>query len=289
MTETRSFAGLSPETVLDVVRRTAWDASDLLRDYYRGEIPLNPEEEAEGPVTAADRAVNRLLLDRFQEAFGDAPFGYLSEESFKEQGRSEPFPQDYLWIIDPLDGTRDFIDHTGEYALHIALVKAQRPVFTCVVLPEAERLYWAMLGEGCWQEDRTGDRQRVTVTARTSREPLTLVASRSHRDERFRQLLERLSLQNQIYVGSVGFKIATILEGQADVYLSLSGKSAPKDWDMAAPELLLTEAGGQFTHADGSPLRYNTGDVSQWGCLIASNGSGHDALCQEASRILTEI
>jgi 3'(2'), 5'-bisphosphate nucleotidase len=81
-------------------------------------------------------------------------------------------------------------------------------------------------------------------------------------------------------VGSVGGKIAAIVEQRADLYLSLSGKSAPKDWDMAAPELVLTEAGGRFTHFDGQPLRYAQGDPSQWGGRIASNGPQHDALCK---------
>jgi 3'(2'), 5'-bisphosphate nucleotidase len=70
------------------------------------------------------------------------------------------------------------------------------------------------------------------------------------------------------------------VEQKADLYLSLSGKSAPKDWDMAAPELILTEAGGQFTHFDGQPLRYATGDLNQWGGRIASNGPNHGELCQ---------
>ncbi|MHC5832004.1 MAG: inositol monophosphatase family protein, partial [Nostoc sp.] len=89
--------------------------------------------------------------------------------------------------------------------------------------------------------------------------------------------------------GSVGCKIATIVEQQADIYISLSGKSAPKDWDIAAPELILTEAGGKFTHFDGTPLHYNTGDINQWGGLLASNAEYHEVLCEEAERILAQF
>jgi 3'(2'), 5'-bisphosphate nucleotidase len=127
------------------------------------------------------------------------------------------------------------------------------------------------------------------VSQRNQLEELTVVASRSHRDERFNQLLKRFPVQNQRSVGSVGGKIAAILEHTADVYVSLPGKSAPKDWDLAAPELILTEAGGQFTHFDRTPLLYNQADVSQWGGLIASNGSCHEILCAETTRILAEI
>jgi 3'(2'), 5'-bisphosphate nucleotidase len=79
------------------------------------------------------------------------------------------------------------------------------------------------------------------------------------------------------------------VEQQADIYISLSGKSAPKDWDMAAPELILTEAGGKFTHFDRQPLQYNTGDVNQWGGLLASNAQHHDILCKLAEDILTKF
>jgi 3'(2'), 5'-bisphosphate nucleotidase len=83
--------------------------------------------------------------------------------------------------------------------------------------------------------------------------------------------------------------VATILRGETDLYVSLSGKSAPKDWDMAAPEAVLRAAGGAFTHADGRPLTYNTGDVRQAGCLIASHGLAHAELCERAAAAMAQI
>ena len=118
---------------------------------------------------------------------------------------------------------------------------------------------------------------------------LILVVSRSHRNDKLEYLLKHLPCQNQKAIGSVGCKIAAIVEQQADVYISLSGKSAPKDWDMAAPELILTEAGGKFTHFDCTPLTYNTGDIHQWGELLASNYQNHEVLCQEAQSILARF
>jgi 3'(2'), 5'-bisphosphate nucleotidase len=291
MTAFPTLGGLEAQTVLATARAVGWEAADILRSYYRGEGEgdLQVEDSQDGPVTAADLAVNHHILSRFEAAFGEAPFGYLSEETYKELKSKAPMPQDWLWIIDPLDGTRDFIDQTDEYALQIALAYQGRPVLSVVALPEAERLYFALRGAGSFREDRQGTVTPMQASARDQVADLTLVASRTHRDARFRKLLDALSLRKQIYVGSVGFKIATILEQQADVYISLSGKSAPKDWDMAAPELILTEAGGRFTTAAGSPLRYNTGDVNQWGCLIASNGPCHDQLCAEAERLLAQL
>jgi len=116
-----------------------------------------------------------------------------------------------------------------------------------------------------------------------------LVASRNHRDQRLEQLLAALALGDTRAIGSVGGKVATILRGETDLYISLSGKSAPKDWDMAAPEAVLRAAGGAFSHADGRALRYNDGDIRQAGCLIASHGACHRELCERAAAAMATI
>lgn len=279
------------EEILAIARSVGWGASYLLRSYYQGDINegnLEIKDKKDGPVTSADIAVSHYILDKLKSSLGDEDFAYMSEETYKSLPL-EYFNKPWVWIVDPLDGTRDFIDKTGEYALHIALVKDKRPMLAIVACPEAEKLYYATLGGGSYAETRDGAVTPIKVSDRNQAEDLTLVVSRTHRDQRFNQLLEHLPCKKQKFVGSVGCKIATIIEQEADVYISLSGKSAPKDWDMAAPELILTEAGGQFTHFNGDPLQYNTGDVNQWGGLMASNGHCHTQLCQEADRILAQI
>lgn len=279
------------EEILTIACSVGWGASYLLRSYYDGDINsgnLEIQNKKDGPVTAADVAVSHYILERLQTNLGNEDFAYVSEETYNLQIAGQQ-NQPWVWIIDPLDGTRDFIERTGEYAIHIALVNEGRPVLAVVAWPEAEKLYYAKVGSGTFVETRDGKVTSLRVSERNVIEDLTLVASRTHRDQRFNHLLQQLPCRNQHYVGSVGCKIATIVEQQADIYISLSGKSAPKDWDLAAPELILTEAGGQFTHFDGSPLKYNQGDVSQWGGLLASNGHCHAALCTEAERILAEL
>jgi 3'(2'), 5'-bisphosphate nucleotidase len=285
------------EEIVAIARYVGWGAADILRSYYRGHtdesiLELKIEEKKDGPVTAADVAANHYILQKLQVAFDPETFGYLSEETYKslpEQSQESLVNTPWVWIIDPLDGTRDFINKTGEYAIHIALVHQERPVVAVVVWPEAEKLYYATLGGGTFVETRDGTKTPIRVSSRNAIADLSLVASRTHRDERFNQLLSQLPFKGKHYVGSVGCKIATIIEQQADVYISLSGKSAPKDWDMAAPELILTEAGGKFTHFDGTSLRYNQGDINQWGGLMASNGFCHQELCTQASAILAKI
>jgi 3'(2'), 5'-bisphosphate nucleotidase len=279
------------EDILAIARHIGWGAADILRSFYRGtsnEGNLDVQEKKDGPVTAADVAANQYILNNLQATYSTQDFGYLSEETYKAQ-TARQLPQSWVWVIDPLDGTRDFINRTGEYALHIALVHDGRPILAVVAWPETEKLYFATLGGGTFVETRAGVVSKLQVSGREAIADLSLVASRTHRDERFNQLLQQLPFQDKHYVGSVGCKIVTIVEQHADVYISLSGKSAPKDWDIAAPELILTEAGGQFTHFDGTPLKYNQEDVNQWGGLMASNGHCHQDLCAQASAILAKI
>ena len=296
-------AGLDQETLLGALRPLCWGAADILRAYARGEAPphgfapvLSVDDGGEGPVSAADLAVNQWLLEGLQAAFPQAPWGLLSEETAKEQLASgEPLPFDWLWILDPLDGTRDFLTGTGEYAVPLALVHQGQPVLGLVLLPELEELWIGMLPLAddqpgvAWCEDRRGLRTAARLSARASQADLVLVASRSHRDQRLEDLLTALAVGSSRAVGSVGGKVAAILRGEADLYVSLSGRTAPKDWDMAAPEAVLRAAGGAFSHADGQPLRYNTGDARQAGCLLASHGRLHAALCDQALEAMARI
>jgi 3'(2'), 5'-bisphosphate nucleotidase len=290
---------IHPEELLTVVRRLAWDAAAILRAYARAETPpfgypalLTVENDPKGPVSAADLAVNDHLLQGLRAAFPAAPWQVLSEETAAEWPVGEPIRSPWLWILDPLDGTKDFLSGTGEYAVHIALIHGQRPVFGAVALPELDQLWFGWLGEGgpkAWWEDPAGERHAVAFSRRRGLAQLIPLTSRSHRDERLDRLMAALGTAPGRAQGSVGGKVAAILRGEADLYISLSGHSAPKDWDMAAPEAVLRAAGGAFSHADGRPLLYNTGHLEQAGCLIASHGLEHDHLCRAALGALGPI
>ncbi|UPH91357.1 3'(2'),5'-bisphosphate nucleotidase CysQ [Synechococcus sp. NB0720_010] len=290
--------GIEEKQLLADLRRLCWGAADILLAYGRGEQPpygfpkaLSVDEGGEGPVSAADLAVNQWLLDGLAQAYPDAGWTLLSEETAKEQlTAGEPLDAEWLWILDPLDGTKDFLQGTGEYAVHLALVHRGEAVLGVVLQPLLEDLWFGLVPEGrAWRENRAGEQQPAQLSSRQALSEMVLVASRNHRDQRLEQLLEALALGDTKAIGSVGGKVATILRGETDVYISLSGKSAPKDWDMAAPEAVLKAAGGAFTHADGAPLRYNTGDVRQAGCLIASHGVSHQELCEKAAAAMDRI
>ena len=275
------------QSLLPIARSIGWGAAAILLNVQR--LDLNVQDLVDGPVTAADTAVDQYILSNLHASLGTREFAYLTEETYKTQPLQERLSKPLVWVIDPLDGTRDFIKGTGEYAVHIALLEGDRPVLAVVVCPAAQTLYFATLGGGTFVERQHETPIPIYVSQRTRLDELTIVVSRSHRDARFNQLLQRFPVQQQRSIGSVGGKIAAILEQQADIYLSLSGTSAPKDWDLAAPELILTEAGGRLTHFDGTLLHYNQEDVSQWGGLLASNGHCHDQLCAAATQLLAAI
>jgi 3'(2'), 5'-bisphosphate nucleotidase len=299
-------AGIEEQHLLEELRRLSWGAADILLAYGRGEQPpygfpaaLSVDDGGDGPVSAADLAVNQWLLEGLAAAFPHAPWTLLSEETAKEQlTPGQPLAAEWLWILDPLDGTKDFLQGTGEYAVHLALARHGEPVLGVVLLPEMEELWFGLLADGAgaagaagraWCENRSGDRRPASLSPRRELGELVLVASRNHRDQRLEQLLAALALGDTRAIGSVGGKVATILRGETDLYISLSGKSAPKDWDMAAPEAVLRAAGGAFSHADGRALRYNDGDIRQAGCLIASHGASHRELCERAAAAMATI
>ena len=298
-------AGIEEQRLLADLRRLCWGAADILLAYGRGEQPpygfppaLSVDHGGEGPVSAADLAVNQWLLDGLTVAYPDAPWILLSEETAKEQlTPGQPLDAEWLWILDPLDGTKDFLQGTGEYAVHLALAHRGEPVLGVVLLPELEQLWFGLVAPAgsagapgrAWCENRAAVQTAACLSPRRALGELVLVASRNHRDQRLEQLLAALALGDTKAIGSVGGKVATILRGETDLYISLSGKSAPKDWDMAAPEAVLRAAGGAFSHADGRPLVYNDGDIRQAGCLIASHGPAHQELCTRAAAAMAAI
>ncbi|WP_269611046.1 3'(2'),5'-bisphosphate nucleotidase CysQ family protein [Prochlorococcus marinus] len=277
-------------TLLDELRKLSWAAADVLMAYARGQEPpfgfpkhLTVEEGGDGPVSAADTAVNELLTSGLKDNLTYKEWDILSEETSKEKTfQRGHYKKDWCWIIDPLDGTKDFLQGSENYAVHIALAYKQKPKIGIVLIPEKEELWFGILGSGAWYENRDGSKKSVSFSERLDVSELVLVSSKNHQQTELLNLLSTLSFAETKKIGSVGCKVASILRGDADVYISLSGKTSPKDWDMAAPHALIDAAGGMFSHADGGKLTYQKTNYSQSGCLIASHGKSHQKICQKA-------
>ena len=277
-------------TLLDELRKLSWAAADILIAYARGEEPpygfpksLTVEEGGEGPVSAADMAVNELLISGLKNRLNYKEWDILSEETSKEETfKGSHYEKDWCWILDPLDGTKDFLQGSENYAVHIALAYKLKPKIGIVLIPEKNELWFGILGIGAWFENRDGCKTNSSFSERLEISRLVLVSSKNHQQLILQNLLSTLCFAETKKIGSVGCKVASILRGEADVYISLSGETSPKDWDMAAPHALIEAAGGVFSHADGTNLIYQKTNFSQSGCLIASHGKSHQKICQKA-------
>ena len=277
-------------TLLDELRKLSWAAADVLMAYARGQEPpygfsksLTVEEGGDGPVSAADMAVNELLVSGLKDNLTYKEWDILSEETSKENKfQVADLKQDWCWIIDPLDGTKDFLQGSENYAVHIALAYKQKPKIGIVLIPERNELWFGIIGKGAWYENREGQKKQISFSDRKEISELILVTSKNHQQSKLQNLLLTLCFAETKKIGSVGCKVASILRGDADVYISLSGNTSPKDWDMAAPHVLISAAGGNFSHADGTQLIYKNPNYSQSGCLIASHGKSHQQICRKA-------
>ena len=282
--------GVELNNLLDVLRKLSWMSADVLMAYARGQTPplgfpksLNVEDGGDGPVTAADMAVNEILISGLKDNLSYKEWDILSEETSKEENfKNAHFKNNWCWVLDPLDGTKDFIQGSENYAVHIALLYEQKPKIGIVLIPERNELWFGIVGSGAWCEDRECQKKHISFSERQEMSELILVASKNHQQSTLLNLMSSLCFAKTKKIGSVGCKVASILRGESDVYISLSGKTSPKDWDMAAPHALLEAAGGMFSHADRTDLIYKTRNFSQSGCLIASHGKTHSKICQKA-------
>ena len=276
-------------TLLDELRKLSWASADVLMAYARGGEPpygfpksLTVEEGGDGPVSAADMAVNELLISGLKDNLAFKEWDILSEETSKEKTfQQDNYKKDWCWILDPLDGTKDFLQGSENYAVHIALAYKKKPKIGIVLIPEKNELWFGIVGIGAWFENRDGSKNHFSFSDRLDISKLILVSSKNHQQSKLNNLLSTLCFGETKKIGSVGCKVASILRGEADVYISLSGKTSPKDWDMAAPHALIEAAGGMFSHADGKNLIYQETNYSQSGCLIASHGKSHQKICQK--------
>lgn len=221
-------------------------------------------KEGNSPVTAADHAANGVIVPGLADAFpGDA---ILSEES---KDSPERLAAERVWIVDPLDGTKEFLSQNGEFSIMIGLAVGGRAVLGVVYLPDGDVLYSAADAMGAWVE-RGGARKRLTRDRPTG--ALRLVGSRSHADPLLERMREALAITDVAPCGSVGVKCSRIAEDARDLYIH----PVPylKEWDTCAPEVLLREAGGTVTDCLGEPLRYNKPDpVQPHGILACAPGS----------------
>ena len=172
--------------------------------------------------------------------------------------------------------------------MHLALNFKQKPYLGIVLIPEKDEL-WISNGKKVWCERRDNYQPNPKLSRRKHLNDMVIVTSKNHRNPNLRNLIDRIGFKEVIIMGSIGCKIASILRGESDIYISLSlpNKSSPKDWDFAAPEVVLKTAGGAITNLENKDLTYSQKNFEQGGIIIASSDQQfHKELCFQIKEII---
>jgi 3'(2'), 5'-bisphosphate nucleotidase len=225
-------------------------AGEAILDVYAGQFEVTDKEDRT-PLTLADLRAHEVITNGLKEL--DASIPVLSEEASTipvEQRRGWA----RYWLVDPLDGTREFVSRNGEFTVNIALIENHQAVAGVVYVPVRDTLYFGARDGGAWRIVNGGQPERLFVSP--VQQPLRVVGSRSHRDAEFAKLLPKLQPCELVSVGS-SIKFCLVAEGSADFYPRFGPTS---EWDTAAAQAVLEAAGGGVITLDGAPLRYNTKD-----------------------------
>lgn len=256
------------ETALDLAKK----ASTIILNYYSQDVVTEfkiGKNDSTEPVTIADKASSRLIVDGLAAAFPQDAI--LSEEEIDQPEKR--IKSRRTWIIDPIDGTWGFVKKDGDFAVQIGLVENGEPVVGIVLAPALGYAYYASKNDGAFIQHKDGEAERLFVSNETDLSKMTVAASRNHSSQRSEFVTQQLGFKDVVRRGSVGIKTGLICERKCDVYFNLSQMS--KFWDTCAPQAILTEAGGIVTDLFGIPLKYDIADVQNHNGMIATNASAH--------------
>ena len=248
----------------------ARDAAAEIMQVYAGEFAVAHKDDR-SPLTAADLASHHCILAGLERLAPDIPI--LSEESAEEVPAITRRAWRRLWLVDPLDGTREFVKRNGEFTVNIALIEDGVPVLGVVQQPVTGALWWGARGLGAFK--REGDEDAPLRVRKPATAPLRVAASRSHRDERTAAFMARLSdsMKGEVEPIGVGssLKFCMLAEGAMDVYPRFGPTS---EWDTAAAQCVLEAAGGAVVDPRGRPFAYNQRDTVLNGDFIALGDTG---------------
>jgi myo-inositol-1(or 4)-monophosphatase len=257
-----SESGVELSRALDIAREAALSAGEILERHFRERSFEIDHKGKDNPVTTADfdadSEIKRLLRGPFPS------YGWLSEET---ADNSDRLSCRRVWIVDPLDGTKEFIKGIPEFVIAIALAEEGVPLLGVTYNPIKREMFWCLRGSGCFM-----DSQPVHVTPTPTLENATVLASRSETSRGEWKAYEGKLRVNPI--GSVAYKLALVAAGRADATFTRTPKN---EWDIASGAALIMEAGGRITEIDGSEMRFNKPSVKLRG-FVASNNFLHDQI-----------
>jgi 3'(2'), 5'-bisphosphate nucleotidase len=272
---------------LEVAKEIAIKAGEEILKIYNSynpdeenslEIKEKEEDSYKSPLTKADLIANKIIVDKLREEFPE--YGVLTEE---EVDNKERLQKEFVWIIDPLDGTKEFIKKNGEFTVNIALVFENKPIMGVIFVPVKNELYYAS-NCGAFYEKLYSEKGSVEihVSNKNNTEDMVFVKSRSHASEKLVSFLENVKFEEIISSGS-SIKGCLVANGNADVYLRLGPIN---EWDICAMEAIIKGSGGEITDLEGKDLKYNKEFTLFKHGFLVSNKVIHEKLLSEVKNIV---
>ena len=246
--------------MLQDILEIALEAGHATLTYYNDDIEVYDKED-ESPLTKADLAAHKIIVNKLENLTPQIPI--ISEESGIPD-YEERKDWDEFWIVDPLDGTKEFIKRNGEFTINIALVRDGKPVMGVVYVPAQSLLYYASEDEGAFKKDGDNRPQRIYSTKADTSRPLTIIESRSHGSDKLENYLEEqgVEVKDRVKAGSA-LNFCKVAENVADLYPRLG---PTMEWDVAAGDCVW-----RYSAKDGendSPLTYNKPSLKNEGFVI---------------------
>ena len=247
-------------------------AGDKILEIYETDFSTEKKED-DSPITQADIESNKIL----KEVLGETGITILSEEDTDDKKR---LSEEKVWIIDPLDGTTDFVNRTGEFTIMVGLVENQKSVLGLIYWPIKKKMYLAESGKGafCYNEEW----EKIEVTMMAEMQNCHALVSRHHLSEKEKKLLDEMEISVVTSIGS-SLKVTEIASGEAEIYITTTDKM--KQWDTCASNCIISEAGGKMTDISGKDMVYNTESVNHENGILVTNGSIHQDALVAVSRL----
>ena len=261
-----------------IAKRAAKEAGQVILSFYGKDYKLEYKED-EAPLTSADVGSNKAIVSHLEKT----AIPILSEELDDDLIRLDA---DYVWIIDPMDGTKDFINQTGEFTVMIALVEKQkneqyRPVLGLVYKPLGDVLYYALEGEGACIQYKDKEAEQINVSQKSENDFLIMLTSRNNSTDLEKKVVDSLNIKKTIPKGS-SLKACFVAEGKGEFNFNPSPKT--QEWDICASDIIVHEAGGIFSDIKGNIISYNKKDTSNLNGYLASNSLVYNKVIKEIKK-----
>jgi len=263
--------------MIEIVKQIALDAGKIIMNYFEGDYEVKSKED-HSPCTIADEEADAFILAELKKNFPDD--GILTEESVDDHSRLN---KDRVWIVDPLDGTKQFVMHNRDFCVMIGLAVRGKPVLGVVYVPAKGELYWAEKDKGAFLQ-KDGETKQIHVRNEKDWSKLILITRVTSDPRKLDMLIDGLGVTNHMRKGAAGIKICAIASGIADMHVNADLRT--KEWDTCAPQIILEEAGGTVSDLRGNPLGYNQKDTRHTSGFMACDKLHFNKMTEKIKAII---